>query len=179
MAVTSTIDELVNDVRVVDVPTERAKLQRLMNFYAVAVVWLAPDADDEAHNMALRQAVGYAFDAPAAPAGARFANVLRFSGAASTLLPWRQHGGGGDGAASAPASAGGNAVVGLSIVAGNIVLLFGDGSTQDVALPPSIGGLSVTNVMRNGDNLDITYSDGSVVSIPIPASGGNLQWPGL
>ena len=46
--------------------------------------------------MALRQAVGYAFDAPAAAAGARFSNVMRFSGAASTLQPWRTHGGGGD-----------------------------------------------------------------------------------
>ena len=179
MAITTTIDELVNDVRVVDVPTERAKLQRLMDFYSVAVLRLAPDAPDVAHDMALRQAVGYAFDAPAAAAGARFANVIRFSGAASTLLPWRQHGGGGDGEAPTPAAAAGNAVTGIAVSGGNIVVTFGDGSTENVPLPPSVGGVTVTGIVRNGDNLDITYSDGSTVSIPIPANGGNLQWPGL
>ena len=176
MAITSTIDELINDVRVVDVPTERAKLQRLMNFYAVAVVRLAPDADDEAHNMALRQAVGYAFDAPAAAAGARFANVLRFSGAASTLLPWRQHGGGGDGAASSPATAGGNAIVNLEIVGGDIIVSRGDGSTENIPLPAAVGGLTVVNVMRTNDLVTVTYSDGTTATFSL-ATG--LQWPGL
>ena len=97
MAITTTIDELVNDVRVVDVPTERAKLQRLMDFYAVAVVRLAPDADDEAHNMALtagRRGTPLMLLLLRLVRGS--SNVMRFSGAASTLLPWRQHGGGGD-----------------------------------------------------------------------------------
>ena len=85
----------------------------------------------------------------------------------------------GHGEAPTPAAAAGNAVTGIAVSGGNIVVTFGDGSTENVPLPPSVGGVTVTGIVRNGDNLDITYSDGSTVSIPIPASGGNLQWPGL
>ena len=43
--------------------------------------------------------------------GTRFSNVMRFSGAASTLQPWRTHGGGGDEDAT-PADPGGGGAVG-------------------------------------------------------------------
>ena len=180
MAVTTTIDELINDIRIVDVPSERAKAQRLMDFYSLAVVRLAETAPDEAHNMALRQAVGYAFDSPSAAVQTRFSNVMRFSGAASTLQPWRAHGGGLDTEASSAASTGGApSVVGLEIVGSNIILTYSDSSTESVPLPPSIGGLSVANVERTGDNLTITYSDGTTAVVALPAGGGNLRWPGL
>ena len=56
-----------------------------------AVTRLCPIAPDVIHNMAIWRYCSYAYDRPFASADGRFANVMRFSGAASALLPYRNH----------------------------------------------------------------------------------------
>ena len=133
-------------------------------------------------NEAVFRLAGYIYDRPFASADTRFSNALRNSGAAAALLPYRMHSAGtaGDTAASSPATAAGNAITGLAIVGGNIVVTFGDGSTEDVPLPPSIGSAFVTSVVYDSllVQIDVTYSDGRMVQIPLSPPTG-LAWPGL
>ena len=184
MAVTLTASELAAALRLGNSAEELAEVTRLLDYCTAAVLQHVAVAPDVVHNEAVRRLAGHLFDQPEASRGDAFSNSLRYSGAASMLLPYRIHRAGFAGdepAASSPATAAANAITGLEIVGGNIVVTFGDGSMEDVPLPPSIGGLSVTAVVFNANTgaIDVTYSDSSVVSIVIPAGGGNLQWPGL
>ena len=184
MAVTITRADLAARMRLGRTQTELDETDALLAEATEAVTRHAPDAPDVIHNAAVWRYCAYAYDRPFASVETRFSNVMRNSGAAAALLPYRQHRlglSGGDDTATAPATAAGNAITGLEIVGGNIVLTFGDGSTVDVPLPPSIGGVSVSSVVFNANTgaIDVTYSDGNMVSIPLPQGGGNLQWPGL
>ncbi len=186
MAVTIDRVALAKRLRIGQSASELEEVDNLLAEATAAVIRLAPDAPDVIHNTAVYRFAGYAYDRPFASADTRFSNVMRNSGAASALLPYRNHrlglsGGDAMDSASSSGTAAGTAITGLEIVGGNIVVTFGDGRTEDVPLPPSIGGVSVTNVVLNNatGNIDVTYSDGSAVEIVIPASGGNLQWPGL
>ena len=51
----------------------------------------APDAPDVVMNEAVFRLAGYIYDRPFASADTRFSNVMRNSGAASALLPYRNH----------------------------------------------------------------------------------------
>ena len=184
MAVTIDRVALAKRLRIGQSASELEEVDSLLAYTTEAVTNHAPDAPDVVHNEAVFRMSGYIYDRPFASAETRFSNGIRNSGAASVLLPYRVHRlglSGGDDMASASGTAAGNAITGLAIVGGNIVITYGDGRTENVPLPPSIGGVSVTNVVLNNatGNIDVTYSDGSAVEIVIPASGGNLQWPGL
>ena len=56
-----------------------------------AVINFAPNAPDVMHNAAVWRYCSYAYDRPFASVGTRFANVMRHSGAASVLAPYRVH----------------------------------------------------------------------------------------
>ena len=184
MVVTITRANLAQRIRLGRTQAELDEAEELLTYATEAVTHHAPDAPDVVHNEAVYRLAGYIYDRPFASVGTRFSNALHNSGAASALLPYRVHRlglSGDDDTSTAPATAAANAITGLSIVGGNIVLTFGDGSTVDVPLPPSIGGVSVSSVVFNANTgaIDVTYSDGNMVSIPLPQGGGNLQWPGL
>ena len=180
MAVTITRADLAARIRLGRTPTELLETDQILAYATEVVTKHAPDAPDVVHNEAVFRLAGYIYDRPFASADTRFSNVLRNSGAASALLPYRMHGAGvGDAGGTSPATAAGNAITGLEIVGSNIVVTFGDGSTEDVPLPPSIGGVTVTSVVFNANtgNIDVTYSDGSTVEIVQPK--GLISWPGI
>ena len=182
MAVTILRAQLASRLRLGRTPTELEETDELLAYATEVVIKHAPDAPDVVHNEAVFRLAGYIFDRPFASSDTKFSNVMRNSGAASALLPYRQHRlglSGEDDAGTSPQTAAGNAITGLEIVGSNIVVTFGDGSTEDVPLPPSIGGVTVTSVVFNTTTLDIdvTYSDGSVVTIVQPK--GLISWPGI
>ena len=182
MAVTITRADLAARIRLGRTPTELTETDQILAYATEVVTKHAPDAPDVVHNEAVFRLAGYIYDRPFASADTRFSNVMRNSGAASALLPYRQHRlglSGEDDAGTSPQTAAGNAITGLEIVGGNIVVTFGDGSTENVPLPPSIGGVTVTSVVFNTvtGNIDVTYSDGSTVEIVQPK--GLISWPGI
>ena len=182
MAVTITRAQLAARMRLGRTQTELDEVDHLLAEATEAVIRLAPDCPDTIHNMAVWRYASYSYDRPFASQSTRFANVMRNSGAASALLPYRVHRlGVDDDTASAPATAAGNAITGLAIVGGNIVLTFGDGSTSNVPLPPSIGGLSVTNVYYDTlfNQIAVDFSDGSTQRFSLPMPPGGIRWPGL
>ena len=176
MAVTITRADLAKRIRLGRTQTELDEADQILAYATEAVIKHAPNAPDVVHNEAVYRLAGYVYDRPFASADTRFANAMRNSGAAAALLPYRVHRLGLS--AGDDSSAAGNVVVGLAIVGGNIVVTYGDGSTENVPLPPSVGGVSVVNVIRNGDVLTITYSDGTTTDVTLPERG-NLHWPGL
>ena len=98
MAVTLTIAELVAALRLSDSAEELAEATRLLAYASAAVVKYAPAAADVAHDEATRRLAGYLFDMPEAARGDAYANAMRNSGAARSLLPYRilpggRHGG--------------------------------------------------------------------------------------
>ncbi len=182
MAVTITRAQLAARIRLGRTPTELDEADQILAYATEAVTHHAPDAPDVVHNEAAYRLAGYIYDRPFASADTRFSNVLRNSGAAAALLPYRQHRlglSGSDDTATAPATAAGNAITGLAIVGGNIIITFGSGATQVVPLPPSIGGVTVTSVTFNAmtNAIDVEYSNGAGVAIPLPA--GLITWPGV
>ena len=78
-------------IRVGDTPEETAEATRLLATATELVTRHAPDAPDAMHNEAVIRVAGYLFDMPQAARGAGFADVMRNSGAAALLLPWRVH----------------------------------------------------------------------------------------
>ena len=91
MAVTLTVAELVAALRLLGTDEETAQATRLLAYASERVSKHAPDAPDVTQNEAVIRLAGYLFDMPFAPAGARYANALRNSGAGSMLLPYRIH----------------------------------------------------------------------------------------
>ena len=91
MAVTITRAQLAARIRLGRTQTELDETDELLAYCTEAVMRLAPDATDVVHNHAVYQMAGYAYDRPFASVDTRFANILRNSGAASTLLPYRNH----------------------------------------------------------------------------------------
>ena len=91
MAVTLTVDELRGALRAGSDADEVADVTRLHAFATEAVVKHVSTAPDVVHNEAAIRVASYLFDQPATARGAAFANALQNSGAASILLPYRQH----------------------------------------------------------------------------------------
>ena len=91
MAVTITREQLAARIRLGRTDTELVEVGELLAYCTEAVTRHAPDALDTVHNFAVYQMAGYAYDRPFASVDTRFANILRNSGAASTLLPYRDH----------------------------------------------------------------------------------------
>ena len=104
MAVTITRAQLAARIRLGRTQTELDETDELLAYataldlpggllaYATeAVTHHAPDAPDVVHNEAVYRLAGYIYDRPFASADTRFANAFRNSGAASALLPYRNH----------------------------------------------------------------------------------------
>ena len=91
MAVTLTATELAAALRLLGTDEETAQATRLLAYASLRVEKHAPAAPDVVMNEAVIRLAGYLFDQPFAPAGARYANALRNSGAGSMLLPYRVH----------------------------------------------------------------------------------------
>ena len=89
MAVTLTVVQLLEALRMGSAPEETAQATRLLSLTTEAVTKHAPDAPDVVQNEAVIRMAGYLFDQPFMTTGARFANALRNSGAASLLMPYR------------------------------------------------------------------------------------------
>ena len=91
MAVTLTVDELRAALRLGTTAEETSEATRLLAYATTAVTQHAPNAPDVVMNEAVIRLSGYLFDQPYAPAGDRYKNALRGSGAAAILLPYRVH----------------------------------------------------------------------------------------
>ena len=91
MAVTLTAAQLASRLRTGNTADELAEVQYFLGYATDAVIKYAPDAPDTVHNEATRLLASYLYDAPTVTGGDRFANALRNSGAARTLLPYRIH----------------------------------------------------------------------------------------
>ena len=105
MAVTITRADLAARIRLGRTPTELNEADQILAYATEAVTRHAPNAPDVIHDEAVFRMAGYIYDRPFASADTRFSNVLRNSGAASALLPYRMHGAGG-GTAETPAGGG-------------------------------------------------------------------------
>ena len=91
MAVTITRADLAKRIRLGRTETELEEADQILAYATEAVTKHAPDAPDVVHNEAVYRLAGYVYDRPFASADTRFANVLRNSGAAAALLPYREH----------------------------------------------------------------------------------------
>ena len=91
MAVTITRADLAKRIRLGRTETELDEADQILAYATEAVTKHAPDAPDVVHNEAAYRMAGYIYDRPFASVDTRFANVLRNSGAAAALLPYREH----------------------------------------------------------------------------------------
>ena len=91
MAVTITRADLAKRIRLGRTETELEEADQILAYATEAVTKHAPDAPDVVHNEAAYRMAGYIYDRPFASVDTRFANVLRNSGAAAALLPYREH----------------------------------------------------------------------------------------
>ena len=89
--VTLTAQELAAALRLGDSPEELAQATRLLAYATEAVEKHAPEAPETVQNEAAIRIAGYLYDAPMSSRGAGYAAVLRNSGAAGILLPYRVH----------------------------------------------------------------------------------------
>ena len=108
MAVTITRAQLAARIRLGRTQVELDEADELLAEATEAVIRLAPNAPDVIHNAAVFRYCGYAYDRPFASADTRFSNVMRNSGAASALLPYRDHRLGLSGGNTATAAGGGD-----------------------------------------------------------------------
>ena len=103
-------------------------------------------------NEAAIRLAGYLFDQPFAARGGTYANALRNSGAARMLLPYRIHRAGSTAEAVTEAQAAvgsaDNPVIDVSIVSGELVVTFADGTAETDVLPDS-GGLPTGSSVRD------------------------------
>ena len=91
MAVTISLSELLQALRLGDSPEELAEVTRLRRYAAGAVERFAPRAPDSAHTEAAVRLIGYIYDQPFASRGDAYSIALRSSGAAAMLAPYRHH----------------------------------------------------------------------------------------
>lgn len=94
MAVTITVAQLAAAIRVGDTTEETAEVTRLLAYATEAVERHLGSAFDGTPDVVVNEAIiriaGYIFDSPTASRGG-FAIIIRNSGAAAILLPYRQH----------------------------------------------------------------------------------------
>ena len=91
MAVSLSVAELVNALRLGSTAEETAEVTRLLAFASEVVMKHAPNAPTTIQNEAAIRLAAYEYDAPNAGRGAGYADRLRNSGALATLAPWRVH----------------------------------------------------------------------------------------
>ena len=86
-----TIDNLVNALRLEGTAAETEQLNRILNYAMTAVEQLAPAAPDSVKAESIVRISAYAYDKPLVSKGTAYADVIKNSGAASALLPYRSH----------------------------------------------------------------------------------------
>ena len=163
MAVTITVAELAEANRIGSTTRETSEVSRLRD-YAIATIsqHLGTTYDDTPEvvvNLAAAQLVGYLYDKPTVSGGVVLANAFKFSGAGQALFPYRIHHVGlvgGDLVRAAQASVGteGNPVTDVTIIAGELVVTFADGSTETHTLPA-------------GDSAVVDAPDGRLPGAPV------------
>ena len=89
MAVTLTVAQLANALRVGDTTEETEILNRLLEVGSSLVATYAPGAPDGISNEAVVRVAGYLFDQPNAGRNTQYANALRGSGAQALLAHYR------------------------------------------------------------------------------------------
>ena len=91
MAVTLTVDQLRNAIRLGNSVREAEEAIRLLAVATDVVTSFAPEATDNVANEAVIRLAGYLFDMPDSARGVTHSDVLRNSGAQMLLLPYRIH----------------------------------------------------------------------------------------
>ena len=104
-----TVAELAAALRLGDSAEELAQATRLLAYTCEAVKKHSPLAPKAVANEAAIRIAGYLYDSPTAARGVGYAAVLRNSGAAGILLPYRVHRAGSTSGAGAGAAAPGAA----------------------------------------------------------------------
>ena len=143
MAITLTIAELADALRLGSSPEELAQVTRLHAYGGEAVIKHASGATDAAHNEALIRLAAYLYDQPTVTRGDGFSNAIRSSGAARILLPYRIHRAGTTAEAESMAMATGtvdNPVTNVTILASVLTVHYADGTTTQLDLPAGGGG---------------------------------------
>ena len=95
MAVTLTVAQLVQALRVGSTDQETTEMTRLLAYATEAVTRHSPEAPAVVSNEAAIRLAGYLYDMPDASRYAGHGDPLRNSGAARLLLPYRIHRAGG------------------------------------------------------------------------------------
>ena len=141
MAITLTIAELVDELRVGSSPEELAKVTRLHGYASEAVIRHASGATDAAHNEAVVRLAAYLYDQPSVTRADGVSKALRSSGAARILLPYRLHRAGTTAEAVSVAEASGSAgnpVIDVSVIANTLTVTYSDGTSA--SFPLAVGG---------------------------------------
>ena len=143
MAVSITLADFRNALRLGNTEEETAEATRLLAVASEMVTKHAPNAPDVIHGEAAIRAGSYLFDQPPAERSSSFANALRNSGAAALLLPYRIHRAGTVAEAVTAAEQSGtpgNPVTNVSVSGSTLTVHFADGSTRNETLPEGMGG---------------------------------------
>ena len=95
MAITLTVAQLANEMRVGTTPEETELVTRRLAYSEIAIAQHLTteylSTPDVVLNEATIRLSAYLYDQPTASGGLAFANAMRFSGAARILLPYRLH----------------------------------------------------------------------------------------
>ena len=138
MAVTISVSDLLEALRLGSTDAETNQATRLLAYATAAVQKHAPEADSTIQNEAVVRLAGYLFDQPFTGRGPAFSNALRNSGSAAILLPWRIHRAGSTAEAVAVAQADvgtpGNPVTNVTVTGSVLTITFADGETSDEEL---------------------------------------------
>ena len=142
MAVTISVAELVDELRVGSSPEELAQVTRLHGYASEAVIRHASGATDAAHNEAVVRLAAYLYDQPSVTRADGFSNALRSSGAARILLPYRIHRAGTTAEAVTVAEQSGsvdNPVIDVSVVSNTLTVVYSDGTSASFPLASGSG----------------------------------------
>ena len=146
MAITVSVSEVANAIRVGNTAEETAEVTRLLAYASEAIQRHLGNAFDSTPDTVVNEAVirltGGMYDTPSAARGDGFSNVMRSSGAARMLLPYRIHTAGSTTSAVAQARAVGsvgNPVTDVRVQDGVLIVSFADGTTDTHALPAGDG----------------------------------------
>ena len=139
MAVTITSTALAAAIRLGDSAEETAEVSRLLLFATETITKYAPLAPDVVQNEACVRLCAFLFDMPYAARDGAFANSMRNSGAGRMLLPYRVHRAGSTAeaveAAQQAVGTVANPVIGVAVVAGELVVTFADGTSHKRCAP--------------------------------------------
>ena len=153
MAITITPAETAAAARVGETAEELAEITRVLGIATAHIARYLDDAYADADAVTLNgaavQLARFLYDQPTVSPGVGYANAMRFSGASNLLFGFRIHRAGlvgGDAVAVAQEAIGsvGNPVVGVDVVAGELVITFADGVEETHTLPTGGDGVDQT-----------------------------------